>query len=146
MGKLDFSVASHAFWLIAIKLKPGGIMYPFCDPEATTSNCHSSTGTLQAPRLVTQSTIDNALLCSRMYELIVSKSLITPVEVSEWVKITAFISFSLSPSNTSLNSSGLSGVPQGESIFITSNPNSLATFTHLSPNFPFSPYYFISFT
>ena len=58
-------------------------MYPFCDPEATISNCHSSTGTLQAPRLVTQSIIDNAVLCLRIYELIVSRSLITPVDVSE---------------------------------------------------------------
>ena len=58
-------------------------MYPFCDPEATISNSHSSTGTLQAPRLVTQSTIDKAVLCSRIYELIVFRSLITPVEVSE---------------------------------------------------------------
>ena len=53
------------------------------DPEATISNSHLSTGTLQAPILVTQSTIDNALLCVRIYELIVSRSLITPVEVSE---------------------------------------------------------------
>ena len=53
------------------------------DPEATISNFHSSTGTLQAPRLVTQSTIDKAVLCARIYELIVSRSLITPVEVSE---------------------------------------------------------------
>ena len=58
-------------------------MYPFCDPEATISSCHLSTGTLQAPRLVTQSTIDIAVLCSRIYELIVFRSLITPVEVSE---------------------------------------------------------------
>ena len=64
-------------------LSPGGIIYPFCEPEATISNFHSSTGTLQAPRLVTQSTIDKAVLCARTYELIVSKSLITPVEVSE---------------------------------------------------------------
>jgi len=114
-------------------------MYPFCEPEATISNCHLSTGTLQAPRLVTQSTIDKAVLCSRIYELIVSRSLITPVEVSECVRITAFISFCLSSANTFLNSSGSSGVPHSESIFITSKPNSLATFTHLSPNFPLSP-------
>jgi len=53
--------------------------------------------------------------------------------------VASCISFCLSSSNTFLNSSGSSAVPHSEAIFITSRPNSLATFTQHSPNFPFSP-------
>ena len=82
----------------------------------------ASMGTLQAPRLVTQSAMVRAVPWALTCLAMVSRSLMTPVEVSEWVKITALMALLESASRAVRNASGSRGEPHSALITSTSRP------------------------
>ena len=65
-----------------MKLRPGGTMKPFCEPETKTSMPSSSVLSSMQPRLVTASTITKAP-CSFINGIKAFKLFAVPVEVSE---------------------------------------------------------------
>ena len=68
-----------------------------------------------------------------------ARSFKTPVEVSEWVKMTALIVFSVSAASLARNSSGSKAFPHSAVISSTTNPKALLTLPQRSPNLPLFP-------
>ena len=90
----DFAVfeAASAFWLMALKLSPGGSISPFCDPASVTSMPHSSCLRSIDPSEDTASTSSNAgCLASSIARRISGSRVVTPVDVSLWTTSTALM-------------------------------------------------------
>ena len=84
--------AASALALIALKLRPGGSIRPFCDPASVTSRPHSSCRRSIDPSDDTASTSSSAGCRARSIARRISGSrLVTPVEVSLWTTSSALI-------------------------------------------------------
>ena len=82
--------AASAFALIALKLRPGGSISPFCDPDSVTSSPHSSWRRSIEPSADTASTSSSAGCFARSIARRISGSrLVAPVEVSLWTTSSA---------------------------------------------------------
>src|SRR3954453_18685529 len=84
-GRVAFADRSHAVLLTDAKAKPGGAIQPFWEPLRSTSISHSSVFTSIEPTELMPSTIRSL---SRDFTTLASawRSLVTPVDVSLWVR------------------------------------------------------------
>ncbi len=88
---------------------------------------------------MTASTIIKASPCSLTWRLIASRSLMTPVEVSLWVIMTALISLLVSAWSLVANWAGSKGCPHSAVTVSTFKPKAWPTSTQRSPNLPLEP-------
>jgi len=85
--------ASRARLPAAVKLRPGGVIRPFCEPAIATSTPHASISNGTQPSEATVSTINSALWpAARIAAPIALMSLMTPEAVSICATSSALIS------------------------------------------------------
>ena len=109
-GRSNRSTASQAREPTAQMSRPGGHIHAFCEPDRTKSIPQSSISSGRPPTPLTESTTTSAPW-SRTSAASSGKGLVTPVEVSLWVRKTPLTSgFSFSASR---RRSGVTALPQG---------------------------------
>ena len=99
--------AASARSLMALKLRPGGNIKPFCDPASVTSSPHSSWRRSIDPSDDTASTSNSAGCAAASIACrMAGRRLVTPVDVSLWTTSTARIRCSRSRASRSPRSAG----------------------------------------